>query len=256
MTRLFHITTLTALFVATSLQASHAACRLALALALDVSGSVDQQEYRLQLDGLATALDDPDVTAAIFAVPDAPVAIAVYEWSASRYQRIIQDWTLLQDPATLSDVTASLRQHQREPAPEATGLGQALRFAAAMFQRGPYCEQFTLDVSGDGINNDWPEPTFPRERGEIAGFRINGLVIGAPENTKGTSADELAAYYRARVIQGTGAFVEKATGFQDYARAMKKKLLRELTALPMGNLFPGQPERIVPTSLASGTDAD
>jgi len=69
--------------------AAAAPCRLALAMALDVSGSVDQKEYRLQLDGLAKALTDPDVSAAFLGMPGAPVAHAVYEWSASSYQRVV-----------------------------------------------------------------------------------------------------------------------------------------------------------------------
>ena len=52
---------------------AQAACRLALVMALDVSGSVDQTEYRLQMEGLADALSDPDVAAALFAIPGAPV---------------------------------------------------------------------------------------------------------------------------------------------------------------------------------------
>ena len=37
------------------------ACRTALILAMDVSNSVDPGEYRLQIDGLAAALRDPEI---------------------------------------------------------------------------------------------------------------------------------------------------------------------------------------------------
>ena len=36
------------------------------------------------------------------------------------------------------------------------------------------------------------------------------------------------AHYRAQVIGGPGAFVEVASGFDDYPRAILKKLLREI----------------------------
>jgi len=54
-----------------------AGCRQALAMALDVSGSVDTREYHLQLDGLASALTDPDVQRAMLAQPGNPVYLAV-----------------------------------------------------------------------------------------------------------------------------------------------------------------------------------
>ena len=67
-------------FVATP-GSTEAPCRQALALGLDVSGSVDGGEYRLQLDGLAAALREPAVIAAMLSVPSAPVHLAIFEWS-------------------------------------------------------------------------------------------------------------------------------------------------------------------------------
>lgn len=54
------------------------ACRLALVLAMDVSNSVDADEYALQRLGLAAALRAPAVRDAFFASED-PVALAVFE---------------------------------------------------------------------------------------------------------------------------------------------------------------------------------
>ena len=53
-------------------------CRLALLLALDVSSSVDDDEYRLQKEGLAAALSDPDVRHAWR--PAAPKAQHARNW--------------------------------------------------------------------------------------------------------------------------------------------------------------------------------
>ena len=70
--------------------AASAQCRLALALALDLSSSVDAREYQLQNEGLAHALEDPEVREAFLpALP--PVALAIYEWSNARRQAIVQD---------------------------------------------------------------------------------------------------------------------------------------------------------------------
>ncbi len=222
-------------------------CRLALAMALDVSGSVDQTEYRLQADGLATALTDPEVTSALFAYPGAPVAVAIYEWSASRYQRLVQDWVLIEDEAVLAGVAARLRALTREPAPEPTGLGAALEYGKTLFERGPSCWNRTLDVSGDGKNNDWPTPMQLREGNRLAGMRINALVVvlGRDEGrVVGRETGELPAYFHAEVIQGPNAFIEVADGFEDYARAMKRKLLKELATQPLGAVPPPRSENL------------
>ena len=62
-------------------------CRLALALAVDVSRSIDSQDYVIQTDGLADALEDKDVRAAIFG-PEGEVALAIYYWSRHAAIRI------------------------------------------------------------------------------------------------------------------------------------------------------------------------
>ena len=234
---------------------AEAACRLALAMALDVSGSVDANEYRLQMSGVATALGDPDVEAALFALPDAPVALAVYEWSSSRYQRIVQDWVLISDRTVLGQVRARLLNWERERAPEATGLGAAIEFGGRLLSRSPPCWTETLDVSGDGKNNDWPSMLQVKSQGTVAGLRINALAIAEERIGNSISptveASELSAYFRARVIQGPDAFVEVALGFEDYADAMRRKLLKELKAQPVGQL-PGIGET-TPTRFAANS---
>jgi len=64
-------------------------CSLALLLAIDISGSVDDGEYRLQVDGTADALSDPDIQAALLS---GPVTLAVMQWSAVGMQKIVQPW--------------------------------------------------------------------------------------------------------------------------------------------------------------------
>ncbi len=222
-----------------ALPAAAEPCRLSLAIALDVSGSVDQTEYRLQTEGLAAALTDPDVEAAFLAVPGVPVAFAAYEWSASRYQRVLQNWILIEDAATLRQVAERLSRTVREPAPEPTGLAAALEFGSALIQQGPACWDQTLDVSGDGKNNDWPTPQQLRETGQITGLRVNALVVISARDdvrTGDRELGELPAYFQAEIIQGPNAFVEVARGFQDYTRAMQRKLLKELATRPVGFL--------------------
>ncbi len=65
----------------------------------------------------------------------------------------------------------------------------------------------------------------PRARNaQASGITVNGLSIEAEET-------DLHAYYLDHVIIGADSFVEPAQGFEDFARAMKEKLLRELRPL-------------------------
>ena len=110
-----------------------AECRQALALGLDVSGSVDAREYRLQLDGVAGALDDPAVRAAILSAPEAPVSLLVYEWSGPTDQRVIAPWRSISDAAALQELIDGLRQVERAAASPGTALGLS-GAAARMFE--------------------------------------------------------------------------------------------------------------------------
>ena len=66
---------------------------------------------------------------------------------------------------------------------------------------------------------------------------MNALVINTIDSMGAGPGDEdLLSYFENLVIRGPGAFVERADGFEDYARAMKKKLLREINALAVGSL--------------------
>lgn len=201
-----------------------AACRQALVLGLDVSGSVDAGEYRLQLDGLAGALTDPEVVAAFLALPDAPVALSVFEWSGPLTQRVIVPWRVVGSAGDLEAVAAQLRGTVRGTVQAAmdpsTAIGSAKRFGAGMLAEQAGCWRRILDLSGDGESNSGPRPREVRP----AGIGINGLVIGG-------GAPPLAGYYRAYVIQGPHAFVERAAGFADFEAAMVRKLKRELQVL-------------------------
>ena len=217
-----------------------AACRLALVLALDVSGSVDAREYDLQTTGVAEALRDAEVRRLILADPE-PVEIAIFEWSGAQFQRQIVDWTTLRSEAAIEGVAGRLDGWRRMPAPEATGLGAAMQIAAGQFGHGPRCWRRVLDLSGDGKNNDWPSPRQVRETGTMGDITVNALVIGSPPVREGTRTDwiaELVAYFRAEVLHGPGAFIETALGYEDYADAMKRKLLRELQTLVVGEADP------------------
>lgn len=200
-------------------------CRLALALALDVSSSVNPTEDRLQRQGLARALLSPDVERAFFIAPQ-PVALAVYEWSGRYNQALLLDWTVIERPEILYDVAATLAASERSTAKFPTALGYALGYGATLFQSAPSCLYNTLDVSGDGKNNEGFGPDEAYNAFPFQDIVVNGLAINAAEFEAET---DLVPYYRNEVLHGPGAFLEIATGFEDFERAMSRKLERELS---------------------------
>lgn len=217
---------------------AEAACRQALALALDVSGSVDRGEYRLQLDGLAGALIAPEVRAAILSTPERPVHLVVFEWSGPDDQRILVPWTVIDTAAALDGVVAQLTGTSRRRAQPTTALGEAILLGGQLLAQRPDCWSHTLDISGDGKSNTGMRPQdviLPDIAGPVI---INALVIGTsgglPDIPGPGDLDELVAYFERTVIRGPGAFVETANGFADYEEAMRRKLLRELQSFAIG----------------------
>lgn len=229
---------------------AHADCRQALALALDVSGSVDAREYRQQIGGLAEALDSPEVRARILAMPQAPVRLMVFEWSGPQDQVELVPWTDLESTADLDGVIETLRQTTRRAAAPGTALGVAMADGVRRLSGQSDCWKRTLDISGDGKSNLGPRPRSVKTQLEGSGVTINALVIGVDDPRSGdirqAEIGELSSYFRAEVIMGPDAFVRTAIGFADYARAMKEKLLKELEGLVVSELVP--PARNLPAA--------
>ncbi|MEM7074796.1 MAG: DUF1194 domain-containing protein [Pseudomonadota bacterium] len=219
-----------ALVLATQAQAT--TCRQALALGLDVSGSVDTREYRLQTDGLANALRDPEVEAAFLAMPGLPVRLMVFEWSGLHDQRVVIPWTDVRDAGALLRIAGALNGMDKDGAQDgATAIAAAMLFGVQALKAQRDCLQWTLDLSGDGPANIGMHPMDITDA-DVAGVTINGLTVlpfSRANTTKNlTNVKTLADYYTSFVLRGPGAFVERASSFDDFSSAMRRKLLREL----------------------------
>ena len=227
-----------AALLALSVHAAEAGCRQALALGLDVSGSVDAREYRLQIDGLAEALGSGPVFDALMQMPGAPVELMVYEWSGPEDPAVILPWTAITGPDVLEAVRAQLRATERRRASPGTALGLAMREGLRHLEQRRGCWNRTLDISGDGKSNLGPRPLFERRAFEGTGITVNALVIGADSPSIGdlrqAEVSGLSRYYQSEVIWGEDSFVETALGFEDYAAAMARKLQRELEVVVIG----------------------
>lgn len=213
---------------------AQADCRLALALAVDVSRSIDSRDYVIQTEGMALALQDKDVRAAIFG-PEGQVALAIYYWSGRGYQDLVQDWVILDSPEALDAAIWEVRRTPRPAAPLATALGDALSYGLDLMGDAPDCDRRVIDVAGDGRNNDGISVARTYEREDFTGITVNGLAVGEHES-------DILDYYAREVIRGPGAFVELAPRQEDYPDALRRKLLRELQG-PMIGLLSGRVPR-------------
>jgi hypothetical protein len=195
-------------------------CGLELVLAMDVSQSVDDAEYGLQIGGLAEAFRDPGIAHAIATTPGGIMA-TVSQWSGPDSQIQSVPWTHLTDAASAGRFAEAVaRQHRAFSA--YTAIGAALTHASALLaENARGCARKVIDVSGDGASNQGATPSPIAEALAARGVTVNGLVI------LGAWPDP-AEYYRRHVVRGDGAFLETAASFADYAAAIWRKLLREL----------------------------
>lgn len=222
------------LFVAFAGPAAAEKVDLGLVLAVDISGSIDADEARLQRQGYVEAINHPAVMAAIHSGYYKRIAVTYVEWAGDPYQSILADWAVIHDAAS-AKAFADIIANQPIDTAQWTSISGAIRFGMDMFALSPYqARRRVIDISGDGANNNGL-PILPmRKRAIEAGYVINGLPIvnGKPSRFGMPQIPNLDTYYRECVIGGTGAFIIVANGFQDFARAIRRKLILEIAGRP------------------------
>lgn len=194
------------------------ACETALLLAIDVSNSVDAAEYRLQADGLADALLDPDIVETM--VRD-NVAVAVLQWSGAGEQQVVIPWVRITGAATARQLSAQARDMDRAYILSGTATGEVVGAAVALFDQVSDCKRKVIDISTDGTANAGPDVRQTRRQAERAGITINGIGIESMGLT-------ITNYLRSSVITRDG-FVITARMHRDYPAAIRAKILREIT---------------------------
>jgi hypothetical protein len=196
---------------------------LALCLAVDVSASVDFDEFALMLGGYAAAFRDQDLAAALAgAGPRGATAVAVLFWSGSGAQEVAVPWWRVDGVAAAAALAEALDAAPRLPAPGATALGEGMAAGLALLARCPAeATRLVLDVSGDGRHNQGRPPAPVRDIGVAAGITINALAVLNEEGP------ELVAHFRDEVIGGPGSFVMECADYAAFAEAILRKLRRE-----------------------------
>lgn len=194
---------------------------LALAIAIDVSYSVDATEHRLQMKGFAEALVTPEVLEAIQAGEKQRIALVVYQWADLDNQRVLIPWTVIDGAAPAEKIAKVLAQGARVVAEGGTGISGALMFGAALFGQAPTSSRRVIDLSTDGRNNMGRPTKSVRDFVVAQDITINGLAISNEWKT-------LPKYLEVNVIGGPASFVEEAYTYDDFGAAMQRKLLKEI----------------------------
>ncbi len=200
---------------------------LELVLAVDSSSSVDSREFTLQVEGMAYAFRDKDVLSAIAAGSFGAIAVSMVEWSSHNVQRVNMPWAVIAGPEDAEAVAMMLETAPRLVETGATSLSAALLFSADLFDdNGFEGTRKVIDISGDGYNNHGPVLTTSRNAVGQRGIGVNALVVA----NLGSGLD---LYFEREVIIGPGAFVVQAPDYDNYADAIRRKLLREIRAVPV-----------------------
>jgi Ca-activated chloride channel family protein len=194
------------------------ACDIALVLAMDVSGSVDADEYELQRDGTAAAFRSPEIARAVERADG--VAVIALEWSA--WAQTTVPWTILrtaEDAAAFADALGATRRS----GDGATFTGGALHHATRALDRAPCVAlREIVDISTDGESND----TFEAQRDSMIERGATVNVLAVPDERRLWLPDWL----RQNIVT-PGGFLIEAHGYEAFGPAIRKKLSIELTML-------------------------
>lgn len=221
------------LFAARGASAADLPVDLELVLAIDISGSIDTDEAKLQRQGYVDALRDPEIHKAIKAGVLGRIAVTYFEWSSFDHKAIVAGWTLLDGPKSAMELASYLAE-----VPVRTGMRTsitgAILFAMPMFEgNGFEGTRKVIDISGDGPNNDGGDVMEARDEAIAKGITINGLpIINDRPNRFGFPVlQDLDKYYEACVIGGPGAFAVVARDFDSFAAAVRRKMLLEIAGI-------------------------
>jgi hypothetical protein len=205
---------------------------LELVLAVDVSRSMDFGEQQLQREGYSQAFRSSEVIDAITSGLNGRIAVTYLEWAGSGIQRVVLPWTVISDGESAHKFADALAMQETQRLSR-TSISGAIMAAGALFGTSGYkANRRVIDVSGDGPNNQGMPVTLARDEWVRQGVVINGLPLMIGANTYGFGINNLDAYYRDCVIGGPGSFVLPVYTWEEFPRAVRRKMVLEISAVP------------------------
>ncbi|MEM9350581.1 MAG: DUF1194 domain-containing protein [Pseudomonadota bacterium] len=205
---------------------------LELVLLVDVSLSMTERELEIQRQGYAEALRSEQVYKAVQSGLLQSIALSYVEWAGG--QEVIVDWRVLETRADLESFAEALTVRY-DPSMRRTSISEALFYGAAMIEENTYQGlRRVIDVSGDGPNNQGRPVLTAREAVLAKGITINGLPLMTREGMGSQwHLEDLDVYYQSCVTGGPGSFVIPVLEWQDFAQAVRRKLVLEISSMPM-----------------------
>lgn len=207
---------------------------LELVLAVDVSLSMDSYEQEMQLQGYVDAFRDPKIISAIKRGPRKKIAVIFVEWGGVEFQNIKVPWTLIDNASSAHAFAEALGQRRLTALP-LTSISTALLFSSNLFDdNGFESDRQVIDVSGDGPNNHGLAVTDARDAVVDRDITINGLpvMLRIGQAPGFFDLENLDIYYEDCVIGGPGAFIVPVHDEKNFANAIRRKLIREISGAP------------------------
>ncbi|MER9657575.1 DUF1194 domain-containing protein [Mesorhizobium sp. M0152] len=204
---------------------------VAIAFAVDFSSSIDEKIADLQREGHAAALTSPEIIAAITRNYVGCISVTYFEWSSPGQTRVVLPWTSicgLEDAKAAASViikrgdTGHIRRGR-----SGTSVSAAIDVGSLLLDQFPgKAAKKVIDISSNGENNDGM-PVQPSRLNAIAkGYTINAIAIPTEDDNP---HQPLASYFAQSVIGGSQAFVITPKGPTDYATALRRKLVTEVS---------------------------
>ncbi|MFT6557442.1 MAG: hypothetical protein ACJAYR_001299 [Sneathiella sp.] len=201
---------------------------LHLVLAVDVSSSINYDEFGLQIRGYANAFRSAEVQQAIQSGVHKKIAVLMTQWAGLQEQKVVIGWTALSTVNDAEQFAEKIDYLSRSFPFGGTAIAPALEHAWQQFATSPHkSARRVIDLSGDGRISIGPSLEPIRETVVANGVVINGLAIL-------NEAPDLDQYYRKNLIGGRGAFVQVANDLNDFPLAIQKKLAREIRGIWYG----------------------
>ncbi len=207
-------------------QLAAAPADLELVLAVDTSSSINDFEFRIQIEGYAAAFRYPDVHNEIDSAGDNGIAVSLLQWAGDGNPVVAVDWMLLRGAPSASAFADRIAAMPRYDSGDLTAIGDAIDFSLKQFATNGFeANRQTIDLSADGRSNEGGLPGSARDRAVADGVTINGLVV--------MRRAALDLYFKRYVIGGPTAFVERVDRFEQMPAAVLRKLIREIIGLPV-----------------------
>jgi hypothetical protein len=210
-----------------------------LVMLTDASRSIDDAEILFQRHGYATAITDPQILSVIRSGAYGKIALTYVEWGSTESQEVVVPWTVIGDEASAESFAKRLMAEPRR-AFGRNAIGNAIALAQALIETNDV-EGFrkVIDLSADSANSWGGIPIEIARRNAIeAGIVINGLAVLCRACSGRPIDYDLERAFAETIIGGPGSFVVTADGRDQFAAAVRRKLILELAGRE-----PGGPHR-------------